>query len=168
MDMKSGRLHRLAVLALFVLACEAVGFIGSIFTLQSIPGWYSTLIKPSFTPPDWLFAPVWVALYALMGVAAYIIRSHASDPGVRKDRVCAALNMFGLQLVLNALWTAVFFGLRSPLLGLLVILLLIIAIALTMWRFHSIDRRACLLLVPYIVWVCFATLLNFYIFALNP
>jgi len=165
---KSSGPHRLGTLALFVLACEAVGFIGSIFTLQSIPSWYAALIKPPFNPPDWLFAPVWAILYALMGIAAFFIWEHANGAGKRDGRACAALNMFGVQLILNALWSAVFFGMHSPLLGFIVILLLLFAIVLATWRFYSIDLRAFWLMTPYLLWVCFAALLNFYIFALNP
>jgi len=159
-------LQRLAVLALFVFACEAAGILGSIFTIQSIPTWYAALTKPPFAPPNWLFAPVWTALYALMGIAAYLVWE--KKQGARKKRASTALNMFGIQLILNALWSVAFFGLRSPLYGIIVIVLLLITIALTMLRFRPIDSRAFWLLVPYFLWVCFAALLNFYIFALNP
>jgi len=154
------------MIALFIVACESAGILGSLFTIQSIPTWYATLIKPPFTPPSWLFAPVWTILYALMGISAFLIWE--KKQGAQKPRASAALNMFSLQLVLNALWSIVFFGLRSPLLGLLIILFMLFAIILTMWRFYFIDRRAFWLMVPYILWVSFATLLNFYIFALNP
>ena len=160
------RATNFAVLILFVLACESAGWVGSIFTLQSIPAWYQTLLKPPFAPPDWVFAPVWLALYLVMGVAAYLVWEKME--GKSSQRASSALNMFGIQLILNALWSVAFFGLRSPLLGLAVIILLLLAIALTIYRFHSIDRRAAWLMAPYIVWVCFAALLNFYIFALNP
>jgi len=166
MAKKSSVLKRLGVLALFVLACELAGILGSIFTIQAIPTWYATLIKPPFTPPGWLFAPVWIILYALMGIAAFLIWK--KKQGAQAPRAAAALNMFCIQLVLNALWSIVFFGLRSPLLGLIIILLMLLAIILTMWRFYFIDRRAFWLMAPYILWTGFATLLNFYIFALNP
>ena len=163
---KNSNLRRLGVLALFILACELAGILGSIFTIQSIPTWYATLIKPSFAPPNWLFAPVWTILYALMGIAAFLVWE--KKQGAKKLRATAALNMFCIQLILNALWSVVFFGLRSPLLGLIIILLMLFTIALTMRRFYFVDRRAFWLMVPYILWVGFATLLNFYIFALNP
>ena len=166
MDEKNSHLHRLGALALFILACESAGILGSIYTVQSIPTWYAALTKPPFAPPNWLFAPVWTLLYAMMGIAAFFIWEKKQGP--QKKRVSAALNMFGIQLLLNALWSVMFFGLRSPLFGLLIILLMLLTIALTMWRFYFIDRRAFWLMVPYILWVGFATLLNFYIFALNP
>jgi tryptophan-rich sensory protein len=163
---KDGLLPRLGTLALFILACESAGILGSLFTIQSIPAWYAALIKPPFAPPNWLFAPVWTILYALMGIAAFLVWE--KKKGAKAARASAALNMFGIQLALNALWSVVFFGLRSPLIGLLIIILMLIAIALTMWRFYFIDKRAFWLMAPYLLWVSFATLLNFYIFALNP
>ncbi len=160
--------HDLGKLALFILACELAGVIGSIFTIQSIPTWYATLIKPPFAPPNWLFAPVWTILYALMGIAAFLIWEKTMLKGAQKKKAASALNIFWLQLALNVLWSIVFFGARSPLLGLIIILLMLFSIALAMWRFYYIDWRAFWLLAPYILWVGFATLLNFYIFALNP
>ena len=165
---KNGVLHRLGVLALFILACESAGVVGSLFTIQSIPTWYASLVQPPFSPPNWAFAPVWTILYALMGVAVFLVWEHMQAAGARKGRVSAALNMFGGQLILNVLWSVGFFGMHSPLFGLLIIILLLFTIALTMWRFYFIDKRAFWLMAPYIVWVCFALLLNFYIFALNP
>ena len=158
--------HDLGKLALFILVCELAGIIGSIFTIQSIPTWYATLIKPHFAPPNWLFAPVWTILYALMGIAAFLIWE--KKQGGKKNEAGAALNIFWFQLALNVLWSIVFFGARSPLLGLIIILIMLFAIALAMGRFYFIDRRAFWLMAPYIIWVGFATLLNFYIFALNP
>ena len=166
MPEKNSTMHRLGTLALFILACESAGIIGSLFTIQSIPTWYAALIKPPFAPPNWLFAPVWIILYALMGIAAFLVWERRK--GAQKMHACAALKIFCAQLILNALWSIVFFGLRSPLLGLFIILLMLFSIALTMWRFYFVDRRASWLMAPYIIWVSFATLLNFYIFALNP
>ena len=163
---KNRSIHRLGTLALFIIACELAGIIGSVFTIQSIPAWYATLIKPTFAPPNWLFAPVWTILYALMGIAAFLVWEKAK--GAQKANAVAALKIFCIQLALNVLWSIIFFGLRSPLLGLLAIILMLFAIALAMWRFYPIDRRAFWLMAPYIIWVGFATLLNFYIFALNP
>ena len=154
------------MLALFIIACELAGVIGSIFTIQSIPTWYASLIKPPFSPPNWLFAPVWTLLYALMGIAAFLIWE--KKRGAQKQSATAALNMFGAQLVLNVLWSVLFFGLRSPLLGVLSIIPLFLTIALAMRQFHPIDKRAFWLMVPYILWVGFASLLNLSIFALNP
>jgi len=144
-----------------ILICELAGAIGSVFTLQSIPTWYAALIKPGFSPPNWVFGPVWILLYALMGVAAYWI--YISDDKRSKP----ALSIFGLQLVLNVLWSVVFFGLRSPLYGLMVIVLLWLSILATIVKFHEIDKRAGLILIPYILWVSFALILNLFVWRLN-
>ncbi len=144
-----------------ILICEFAGGIGSIFTLQSIPTWYAALVKPGFSPPNWVFGPVWILLYALMGVAAYWI--HVS--GDKRSK--AALSVFGIQLALNVLWSIAFFGLRSPLYGLAVIVLLWLSIAATMARFYEIDKKAGLILIPYMLWVTFALILNFSVWRLN-
>ncbi|NYZ78659.1 tryptophan-rich sensory protein [Candidatus Micrarchaeota archaeon] len=149
-----------------ILICEIAGVIGSLFTYQSIPDWYNTskLNKPSFTPPSWLFAPVWVTLYFLMGVSAYLIW----EKGAKKKEVRNALSIFGVQLFLNVLWSILFFGLRCPLCGFVEIILLWLAIAATIIKFNKLSRAAAFLLIPYILWVTFAALLNFYVWMLNP
>lgn len=145
-------------------ACYLAAFIGSIFTAPEISTWYATLAKPSFAPPDWVFGPVWTALYTMMGICAYIVwREGLSDP-----RVKAAMAVFAIQLAANASWSAAFFGLRSPLAGLAVILLLWTLIALNIQKFREVSRTAGLLLIPYILWVTFAMALNFAIWRLNP
>jgi len=150
-------------LATSIVICELAGVAGSIFTVSSIPTWYAGLSKPWFSPPNWVFAPVWVALYAMMGAAAYIaIREEAKGRHVR-----LALGVFVIQLALNVLWSGVFFGLRSPIAGLAVIIALWLMIAYTIRLFLRISRPSGLLLVPYIAWVSFAALLNYYVYALN-
>jgi len=109
--MKNSRVRDIAKLCISVLACQCAGFIGSIFTTPSIPTWYATLQKPLFTPPSWLFAPAWITLYLLMGISAFIIWRR----GVDNRRVREALIVFLIQLILNSLWSIVFFGLKSPL-----------------------------------------------------
>ncbi|MFH1639589.1 MAG: TspO/MBR family protein [Chloroflexota bacterium] len=147
-----------------IIVCEGAGIIGSIFTTSAIPTWYATLKKPVFSPPNWLFAPVWGILYLLMGVSAAIIWQRGlSEPPVRK-----ALIIFIIQLALNILWSAAFFGLRSPLAGMIVIVALWVAILFTILSFFRISSFAAFLLVPYILWVSFATILNFTIWQLNP
>ena len=147
-----------------VLICEIAGIIGSIFTYNSIPEWYNAkLNKPSFTPPSWLFGPVWVTLYFLMGVSAYLVW----EKGIKKKKIRDSLTVFGMQLVLNALWSILFFGLRCPLCGFIGILLLWIAIVLTILKFYKISRTAAILLLPYILWVTLAMVLNFYVWKLN-
>ncbi|UPV72922.1 tryptophan-rich sensory protein [Halorussus limi] len=145
-----------------VLLCELAGVVPSLLTANEVATWYPTLAKPGFTPPSWLFGPVWTALYLLMGVALYLV--WRSDGG-RLRRV--ALAAFGVQLVLNAAWTLVFFGTQAIFGGLVVILVLLAAILATIGAFARIDRRAAALLVPYLLWVGFATALNLQIWRLN-
>lgn len=146
-----------------VAACQLAGAVGAIFTRSAIPSWYAPLKKPWFTPPGWLFGPAWITLYLLMAVAAYLVwQKGLAFPGAR-----AALAAFALQLLLNALWSPVFFGLRSPLAGAAVIVLLWLAIGLTMVLFWKISQAAALLLIPYLLWVTYASALNISIYFLN-
>ena len=145
-------------------ACYLAALLGSIFTTPNVPTWYASLARPFFAPPDWVFGPVWTALYTLMGISAYLVwREGLTDPKVK-----AALAVFVLQLAANVSWSAAFFGLRSPLAGLAVIAFLWTLIALTIQKFRAISRTAGALLLPYIVWVSFAAVLNFAIWRLNP
>jgi len=151
-------------LAASIGVCELIGGIGAIFTAPAIPAWYAGLAKPSFSPPNWVFAPVWTFLFLLMGVSFYLIW----DKGTESRNVKRAMYVFGIQLGLNLLWSMLFFGLRSPLYGLLDIILLLAAIALAISEFSKISRNAGLLLVPYIAWVSIAMMLNLSIYLLNP
>jgi benzodiazapine receptor len=151
-------------LVVAIVACQAAGAIGSIFTTPAIPTWYAALEKPFFTPPNWLFAPAWITLYLLMAVAAFLIWRQ----GLGQKGVNSALLVFLVQLVLNALWSVVFFGLHSPLWGMVVILALWVAILLTIIRFFKLSTAAGALLLPYILWVSFASALNIAIWVLNP
>ncbi len=150
------------LLASLVL-CLHAGFIGSIFTTPKIDGWYAGIHKPSFTPPGWLFGPVWTLLYVLMGIALYLVwRKGLAAKGVK-----IALAVFLVQLALNALWSFAFFGAESPLAGLVVIVALWGMIAASIAAFAPVSRAAAALLVPYILWVSFATILNASIYFLN-
>lgn len=141
----------------------AVGALGAYFTTESVNGWYATLSKPSFNPPNWLFAPVWTLLYILMGIAFYIIwKSHSK---LRKRYT--GYTYYWLQLILNFLWTFIFFGQRNIGLALLDIVLLFIMIAGTIMSFRKISKTAAWLLAPYICWVAFAMALNFALWKLN-
>lgn len=144
--------------------CEGVGLAGSIFTFQAIPNWYANLNKPSFNPPSFAFGPAWLVLYALMGTASYLIWEKGSH---RKD-VKKALRLFGIHLFFNGIWSILFFGLRSPILGLIDITVLWFLIVILVYKFWKIDNFAGLLLLPYLTWVSFAAILNYYIFILNP
>ena len=141
----------------------AVGFLSSIVTQQAKPTWYAGLEKPFFSPPNWLFAPVWTLLYILMGWAAGSVWHY----GKRHRWGKTALYHFGAQLIFNGLWSLVFFGLRNPLLGLLVIITLLILIERTIYWFRLVDKKAAYLLYPYFLWVSFATLLNGAVWYLN-
>jgi len=150
-------------LVVSIIACLAAGNIGSIFTRQAIPTWYATLEKPAFNPPSWLFAPVWTLLYIMMGIAAFLVWRK----GLENKQVRIALIIFLVQLVLNALWSVAFFGLESPLYGLIVIAALWVAILVTVLRFYRISLAASVLLWPYLLWVSFAAVLNSSIWLLN-
>ena len=150
-----------AVLA--VVICQAAGFLGAIFTTPSIPTWYASLEKPFFNPPNWVFFPVWTTLYTLMGISAFLVWRK----GIKHRQVKVALGIFLAQLILNTLWSIVFFGLNSLLGGLIVIVPLWIAILLTIITFFRTSKLAGGLLIPYLLWVSFATLLNFSLWQLN-
>jgi benzodiazapine receptor len=143
--------------------CQAAGILGSFFTTPSLPTWYVTIEKPSFTPPDRLFAPVWIALFALMGIALFLIWRK----GLHNTHARIAFIIFMVQLVLNTSWSAAFFGFRSPLAGCIIISALWVAILITILTFHRVSRFASILLIPYILWVSFAAVLNFSIMILN-
>lgn len=142
---------------------ELAGLIGSVFTAPSIAGWYSSLIKPQLAPPNWIFAPVWTTLFALMGVAAFLIWKKGLD---RRD-VRIALGIFIGQLMLNTLWSIIFFALHSPGGAFVEIIMLWLVILATIFAFARISKPAAWLLVPYIAWVTFAAYLNASIWILN-
>jgi len=132
--------------------------VGSIFTTPAIPGWYATLQKPSFSPPNFLFAPVWTTLYILMGISLALILN-------KKNKT--AIIFFVVQLVLNSLWSILFFGLKSPKLAFVEIIFLWLAILITILKFFKISKLAGWLFVPYLLWVSFASVLNLTIVKLN-
>ena len=150
-----------------LLLCIALpllaGAIGSLFTMSSIPTWYATLNKPAFTPPNWVFGPVWTTLYVMMGISLYLIVSG----GLGVAPVRQGVFLFAVQLVLNTLWSVIFFGMRSPFLGLVTILALIALVTATIFAFYRVSRPAAWLLVPYLCWGCFATALNAMVWVLK-
>jgi benzodiazapine receptor len=149
-----------------IVACGislSAGLIGSVVVADSLNTWYSTIEKPAFTPPGWVFGPVWTILYLLMGVAAFLVW----QKGLGVAAVKVALGWFLVQLVLNASWTPVFFGLHRTGLALAVIVLLWVAIVITLFSFLRVSRIAAVLLLPYLLWVSFATVLNASIWRLN-
>lgn len=150
-----------------LVVCLALTFsaalLGSLFTRNAISDWYANLNKPSFNPPGWLFGPVWTALYVLMAVSAAIVW----HKGLDKAAVRIALALFLLQLILNGLWTPLFFGLRMPLVAFIEIVLLWASIGLTILAFARVSLAAAVLLLPYILWTSFAAVLNLSIWLLN-
>jgi benzodiazapine receptor len=146
-----------------LVICQLAGVIGSIFTTSAISTWYATLKKPAFTPPNWVFSPAWITLFVLMGISAFLVW----NKGLSDQKVKIALSIFVAQLLLNVLWSVMFFGLRSPLAGLIEIAVLWIAILLSILYFFKVSEIAGVLLLPYILWVSFAAILNFSIWRLN-
>lgn len=146
-----------------ILLCLFIGFLSSIATQSSITTWYTTLIKPSFNPPNWIFAPVWTVLYILMGIAAGIVWSR----GFYHKWVKTALYHFGFQLLLNAAWSIFFFGIRNPFLAFLDIIALFIVVIFTIKWFYVVNKISAYLLLPYLFWIAFAAILNFSIWQLN-
>ncbi len=160
--MTSIRAGEIGAVAVCVGAPLLAGATGSLFMTPASAEWYAALARPTFTPPDWLFGPAWTALYIMMGLAAFLVwRSRA--PGCR-----AALAAFAGQLVVNALWTPAFFGMRSAVAGLIVIMVLVFAIAIATRLFFKVKRAAGLLMLPYLAWVAFALVLNLSIVLMNP
>ena len=150
-------------LVVSILVCQVAGVIGGLFTASSVNTWYATLNKPSFNPPNWLFSPVWITLYFLMGVALFLVWRQ----GLRTEGVKAAILVFGAQLVLNTLWSVLFFGLQRPLLAFVEIVILWVLILVTLFKFKRFSKLAGILLVPYLLWVSFAAILNFFLWHLN-
>jgi tryptophan-rich sensory protein len=154
--------HPWAVLVFFIAVCFGVSGLGAIFTSGSVRYWYPALHKPSWNPPAWLFGPVWTILYLMMAIAAWLVWCRRGLVHVN-----SALGLFAFQLALNAAWSPLFFGLRNPLAGLLDIVPLWAAIMATLISFWKISPAAGVLLIPYWLWVSFATALNFTIWKLN-
>lgn len=147
-----------------VIICLSVGYASGMATQSSIQTWYPTLTKPFFNPPNWIFAPVWTILYIMMGISAGLIWSKKRQ---FPDLVKNALLLFTIQLILNAIWSFLFFGLNNTLLALIEILLLGLLILETIKKFKAIDALAAKLMIPYLLWVGFATILNGSIWWLN-
>ena len=153
---------KVAQLVTAIVACEGAGIVGSLFTISAINSWYITLNKPIFSPPNWLFGPVWTLLYFLMGVSLYLIWNKRT-----KINKKIAYKVFFAQLLLNTLWSVLFFGLKNPAAGFVGILLLWYFIFRTIQEFKKISTLSSYLLYPYLAWVSFATLLNLAIVVLN-
>lgn len=156
--------HNLPKLLTSLVLCQAAGLIGSFFTAPAIPTWYAALEKPAFSPPNWVFAPVWFLLYLMMGVALYLVWTAKKSPSRTKQW---ALTFFGLQLALNSAWSIIFFGLKNPFYALIDLIALLLVLIATILFFWKISRTAAWLLLPYLAWGMFAALLNASIWQLN-
>lgn len=146
-----------------ILLCQFAGVIGSIYTASSLENWYLLLEKPSFNPPSWVFFPVWTTLYTLIGTSLYLVW----EKGLQEPEVKKGILIFGIQLGLNSLWSFLFFGLKSPYYAFIEIIFLWLAILLTILQFRKTSKVAPYLLLPYIIWVSFAGVLNYYLWILN-
>lgn len=146
----------------FILLCLTIEIIGGFWTKESVSSWYPTLIKPSWTPPDWVFGPVWSLLYLMIAISGWLIyqAEHSHQRTI-------ALILFGVQLALNFIWSFLFFSLKSPILGLIDIVLLCLLISLTIVKAWPVRPMASLLLIPYLIWVLYAASLNAGIWLLN-
>lgn len=149
-------------LIISVIICQSAGIIGSFFTVSSLGGWYQTINKPSFNPPGYIFGPVWIALYLLMGISLYLVWSKKGTADIK-----IPLIIFFAQLFFNTIWSILFFGLESPVLALIDIIILLILIIMTIISFYKVSKPAALLMIPYLFWVSFATVLNYFIVKLN-
>ena len=155
-------------LAIFIAVALIVGQIGGLITRGPVETWYPTLNKPSYNPPDWVFPVAWTAFYFLMGTAAWRVWWVAERrPGGWGEHAWLALSLYGAQLAINLGWSIFFFGLQSPLLGLVIVFFLAMLVFATLLAFKDISKLAAWLMAPYLAWVCFAAVLNFEIWRLN-
>ena len=157
------KIKNLPLLIFSIAISELAGIIGSFGTISSISSWYVYLNKPIFNPPNYIFGPVWTVLYTMMGISLYFVWVK----GYKNEQVKRAVNIFFIHLVVNTLWSIVFFGLHQLGLAMLIILILLGMILYLIKIFWPIDRGASYLLVPYLLWVSFATILNLAIWRLN-
>jgi len=178
--------NNLLKLFVCIIICELAGSIGAIFTTPAIGSWYATLNKPSFNPPNWIFGPVWTTLFVLMGVSLYLVWSKKwvvlNEIGSKKAIKINSLSkkfllgkwqkvniiiIFSTQLFLNIVWSVIFFGAQSPAVAFFELIMLWFAILFTIINFYRVSKAAALLLLPYILWVSFAGILNYFIWILN-
>ncbi len=146
-----------------ILICQLAGFIGSIFTVNSIPNWYAGLNKPVLNPPNWIFAPVWLTLYVLMGISLFLIVKNGLGSNINRN----AFYLFIVQLFFNAIWSIIFFGLQQLFVSVMVIFVLWLLILSCILSFRKISAASSYLMIPYLLWVSFAAYLNVSFLLLN-
>jgi len=154
---------KLKKLAISLGLCLGAGFLGSLFTTSAIDTWYVNLNKPIFNPPNWLFGPVWTMLYILMGIALFLVW----QKGLKNKNVRFAFWFFIMHLAFNTLWSIIFFGVKNIGLAMVDIAILWLMVLALLYFFYEIDKRATWLIVPYFLWISFASLLNYSIWILN-
>lgn len=178
--------NNLLKLVVSIIICELAGSIGAIFTTPAINSWYKTLNKPFFNPPNWIFGPVWTTLFVLMGISLYLVWTKKlvikNEIGFKHKKAWNSLSqkffngalqkeniilVFAFQLVLNVLWSVIFFGAQNMGLAFFELLMLWVAIAYTIINFYRVSKVAALLLIPYILWVSFAGILNYFLWTIN-
>lgn len=157
-------MNKYVKIAIALVVCLTVGYSASMVTRPSVAEWFPTIEKPFFNPPNWVFMPVWTLLYILMAIAAGLVWDKVKE---QNEAVKKALGFFLIQLTLNAIWSYLFFGLKNPMLALIEIVLLWLMIYETYLKFTKINKTAAYLLIPYLAWVSFATVLNASIWWLN-
>lgn len=157
-------MSKITKILVMVATCLAVGYFSSLVTRDGVETWYQTINKPVFNPPRWVFAPVWSALYIMMGIAAGLVWDKIDT---QREIVKKALTFFAIQLALNALWSYLFFGLHNPLLALIEIVILWLMIYETFVKFSKVNKISGYLFIPYLLWVSFAFILNAAIWWLN-
>lgn len=157
-------IHKILLLAFALGICLLAGYAGSYYTTPSIPTWYAGLEKPDLNPPSWVFAPVWTALYVMMGLSLYLMLSR----GLNNRDVQFGIALFLFQLLLNVSWSFAFFSVHSLFLALMVIIALWAILICTVIQAFRVTAGAGALLIPYLIWVTFALYLNYAIMQLNP
>lgn len=150
-------------LVIAILTCEVIGFTSGLIGSAAMNTWFDNLQKPSWNPPNYLFGPVWTFLYALMGIAFWLIWKNATPESNKRS----AYTVFALQLFLNFCWSIIFFRFQAPFIALIEILFLLAMILLTAYHFSKISKTAAYLLIPYALWVSFASVLNYTLWSLN-
>lgn len=160
------KIKQIVQLVLSIALCQTAGLLGSIFTIGGIDSWYQGLAKPFFNPPGWVFGPVWIMLYTLMGVAFYLLWGRTQKLRKRHESKNLVF-LFLIHLVFNAIWSPIFFGMHQIGFAFIIIIAMVGSLIYIMYKVWSIDRRISYILMPYLAWISFASILNLAIWILN-